>query len=505
MDLRVRYQPVTEDISDDDEEVEKGQKTNKTDISLHNWWPWRPWALQCVSSMENEKFNNIRVKLEVQERVDRKEFESKSDKSMVNAKTALYTVIKKEPEDDYANAGDVFHGAQELCLEMKTEFKGKIEIEDTKIEDMEPPALEMENKILDNEDLDKVVLNSLNLTEDHSFGQAETQTYLNPDFFEFFPELGEFHMQPIFANNPQSPPYSQHPTQRPPFTSSSSPSYNPYMWDDPTYTFMQMSPSYRSASSPQGPTSPSYNSASSIYNSTCPTYQTVSPSYSTGSQSLQTASPPYRSQPYRPLPPMTMTSFPPSPPHEQPIHQNYPTYISPPPSGRSSPYDRNAPISSSSFAFLGFEEAENLPRYSQTPVASPVSGPESQEWNQEFSEITNMDSFARYLLDITTASNIYDDKDQTSVTQPAASQSQEHLNHRTFKDCQDLRGSPSSKPQEHLNPPRPGGASQEAPQGIPSKPVCSQCGTRETSLWRRDSSSGKPLCNACKLYFKVCI
>ena len=54
MDLRVRYQPVTEDISDDDEEVEKGQKTNKTDISLHNWWPWRPWALQCVSSMENE-------------------------------------------------------------------------------------------------------------------------------------------------------------------------------------------------------------------------------------------------------------------------------------------------------------------------------------------------------------------------------------------------------------------------------------------------------------------
>ena len=154
MDLRVRYQPVTEDISDDDEEVEKGQKTNKTDISLHNWWPWRPWALQCVSSMENEKFNNIRVKLEVQERVDRKEFESKSDKSMVNAKTALYTVIKKEPEDDYANAGDVFHGAQELCLGMKTEFKGKIEIEDTKIEDIEPPALEMEN-----EGLDKVVLN----------------------------------------------------------------------------------------------------------------------------------------------------------------------------------------------------------------------------------------------------------------------------------------------------------------------------------------------------------
>jgi len=31
--------------------------------------------------------------------------------------------------------------------------------------------------------------------------------------------------------------------------------------------------------------------------------------------------------------------------------------------------------------------------------------------------------------------------------------------------------------------------------------VCSNCGTRATPFWRKDKHSGKPLCNACGLYF----
>jgi len=31
--------------------------------------------------------------------------------------------------------------------------------------------------------------------------------------------------------------------------------------------------------------------------------------------------------------------------------------------------------------------------------------------------------------------------------------------------------------------------------------VCSNCGTRSTPFWRKDKHSGKPLCNACGLYF----
>lgn len=33
--------------------------------------------------------------------------------------------------------------------------------------------------------------------------------------------------------------------------------------------------------------------------------------------------------------------------------------------------------------------------------------------------------------------------------------------------------------------------------------VCSNCETTNTSLWRRDPTSGQPVCNACGLYFKL--
>ncbi|KAI8921430.1 GATA zinc finger-domain-containing protein, partial [Powellomyces hirtus] len=33
--------------------------------------------------------------------------------------------------------------------------------------------------------------------------------------------------------------------------------------------------------------------------------------------------------------------------------------------------------------------------------------------------------------------------------------------------------------------------------------VCINCATTETPLWRRTPDSGKPICNACGLYFKT--
>ncbi len=31
--------------------------------------------------------------------------------------------------------------------------------------------------------------------------------------------------------------------------------------------------------------------------------------------------------------------------------------------------------------------------------------------------------------------------------------------------------------------------------------ICKNCGTRNTPFWRKDKNDGRPLCNACGLYF----
>ena len=335
-----------------------------------------------------------------------------------------------------------------------------------------------------------------NSIDDLLLGQAETQPYFNPDFFEFFPGFPAHLQVPSFVNNtPQSSAYNQPqiPTQY--FTSNDSLSYS-RLGDCPTNSSVQKSPTYRSASSTDKLTSPSYIPAS-------PTYRPSSPSY-------QIASSSYRSQPSTHPPPMTCHPY----SLLQPLAQNHPaSYPSPPSSGRSSPYDdRYQPISSSSYnAQLELDETENLPRY-----APPQSAPESQE----FPEITNMDSFTRYLLDVPSTSEgevpVKMSEDSTlcgsynfakSQMSPYP-QSQASANLREIKQTQPMRGNPIQPAcsQENENPPPTSQEAQKAVTGLhqqQQQPVCSQCGTRETSLWRKDAASGKPLCNACKLYFKV--
>ena len=271
---------------------------------------------------------------------------------------------------------------------------------------------------------------------------VDQQTHFNPDFFEFFPALRQFpaQIQPLFDNiAPQSRSYSQSPSP----SSNSSPSYKStgsqptsYLGDGPTNSLNFKSPPHRSANS--GATSP-------------PSYGYASPTYLPDTI---------------PGPPTTCLSS------SQSHHQTYPAHPSSPP-GSSSSYDRSAPISSSSYARLGLGEAQRIPN----PIASQDSGSESQEWRQ----ITNMDSFARYLLGITPAL-----EESSSIFCGAST---------VYQDPHGLFVSQS---------PRPEFPSEESLKlrAAEATKVCCQCGTQETSLWRRDAS-GKPLCNACKLYFKV--
>ena len=140
MDLRMRYQPVTEEISDDEGGSSEQLETNNTNIALHTWCPWRPWAPKNGSLLENESYlANLRVKIEFEEGGKSEELESKGGDVMENTKTASFTVIKKEPVEYEAIADNVFHtmkGAQDICL-FSAIIKTEIEIE-VKIEEKEP-------------------------------------------------------------------------------------------------------------------------------------------------------------------------------------------------------------------------------------------------------------------------------------------------------------------------------------------------------------------------------
>ena len=298
--------------------------------------------------------------------------------------------------------------------------------------------------------------------------EAAPQTYFNPDFFEFFPGLREFtaQMQPMFDNNAFQHPFLYQPYYS--VTSNSSTYYRPT--EGPTDSSSHESPSY---SQPYRPPSPYHGSAS-------PQYKPVSPYYGPASPTYTPISPSYRGQPDGYVLPKAR---PPSSPEQESLSQNHPSSPSPLSSGRSSPYDRKLPISSSS-------------SYAR----------------QELPEITDMDSFARYLLGATAASeesntifgdsphcsealpvNIAEDYFSCGFYSPAVSQDTQGLavsnslpSHQVSKKSSNAMESQTTQPLRRS----------------PSHRVCCQCGTMETSLWRRDAS-GKPLCNACKLYFKV--
>ena len=153
-----------------------------------------------------------------------------------------------------------------------------------------------------------------------------------------------------------------------------------------------------------------------------------------------------------------------------------------------------------------------------------------QKFNMEFQDITNMDSFVRYLLGNAAVPERTSSTDRDNghrLPAPKTSEDMQSFGSFTSSVSQDNKNSisaqspsnnnlfsrktilmgPVSKQMGHLSTTSTSlRISQDSltNPGAPSKPECTQCGTTETSLWRRDAD-GRPLCNACKLYFKVCV
>ena len=187
----------------------------------------------------------------------------------------------------------------------------------------------------------------------------------------------------------------------------------------------------------------------------------------------------------------------------------------------NSPYNRDLPAASASNV-RKFEGCQNPTNLVLTQTPTPPC-PKPQEFNTEFQDITNMDSFVRYLLGNTALPERSSSTDRDNGHLLPAP--------KTSEDMQSFGSSSSSVSQDNKNSIRaqiPSNNNLEktktipimcsmstqsvspvcptlpiAIPGTPSKPECTQCGTTETSLWRRDIE-GNTICNACKLYFKVC-
>ena len=275
-------------------------------------------------------------------------------------------------------------------------------------------------------------------------------------------------MEPMFATDaPKSPYLSCGPTKSPYYSS---------VWDDSTFRSLHMTPYQR-------PATPTHQAASGACHQRIPSYTATNANR----------------RPTRPS--MTL----------------------PNPNG---PYYRHLPAASASNVrkFEGGQNPTNLV-LTQTPT-SPC--PKPQEFNTEFQDITNMDSFVKYILGNTAVperSSSIDGDNSNLLPVPKISEDMQSFGSSRSTlplDNQNSTGSqspsnnnlantklipmgPSSKPVSLQSSTssilRTSQDSLTIP-GAPSRPECTQCGTTETSLWRKDAD-GKTVCNACKLYFKV--
>ena len=187
----------------------------------------------------------------------------------------------------------------------------------------------------------------------------------------------------------------------------------------------------------------------------------------------------------------------------------------------NSPYNRELPAASASNV-RKFEGCQNPTNLVLTQTPTPPC-PKPQEFNTEFQDITNMDSFVRYLLGNTALPERSSSTDRDNghlLPAPKTSEDMQSFGSSSSSVSQDNKNSiraqtPSnnnlektktipimcSMSTQSVSPVYP--TLPMAIRGTPSKPECTQCGTTETSLWRRDIE-GNTICNACKLYFKVC-